>query len=141
MESFQVSKNLLRSAHHLGKVGRCHVLLKNNAHYSWFLIVPETECEEMFQLAPDLLNEIHSYTDLLSQFIVKTLGSFKINMGQIGNVVPQLHIHVVGRNSGDPAWPAPVWGHPEKEKYTEEAVLELQNKLLEARLLVEEPIT
>lgn len=141
MSSFQVSKQLLRSAHYLGQVGRCHVLLKNNAHYGWFLIVPETEEEELFLLPKDLRDEILSYIDLLSEYTTKALGYSKINIGQIGNVVSQLHIHVVGRNAGDPAWPAPVWGHHDKKEYDSEVILELQDKLLEDKMLVEEVLT
>ena len=43
--------------------------------------------------------------------IIKSAGAAKLNIGALGNLVPQLHLHVVGRHPGDPAWPGPVWGH------------------------------
>ncbi len=141
MQDFEPSKDLLRSAHYLGKVGRLHLLLKDNAHYPWFLIVPETEKEELHHLPADLREEALSFVDLLSQFLETTLNQPKINIGQIGNVVSQLHIHVVGRSPNDPAWPAPVWGHSEKLTYTTEQVDDLKTQLLSHRLLVEEVIT
>jgi diadenosine tetraphosphate (Ap4A) HIT family hydrolase len=45
----------------------------------------------------------------------------KLNVGNLGNMVPQLHVHVVGRRKGDPAWPGPVWGHSEPQRYDPEA--------------------
>jgi diadenosine tetraphosphate (Ap4A) HIT family hydrolase len=46
-------------------------------------------------------------------------GVEKVNIGALGNVVSQLHVHVVGRHVGDPAWPGPVWGHSPRVSYTE----------------------
>jgi len=43
--------------------------------------------------------------------IIQQAGAAKLNLGALGNIVPPLHLHVVGRSPGDPAWPAPVWGH------------------------------
>jgi diadenosine tetraphosphate (Ap4A) HIT family hydrolase len=66
---------------------------------------------EMADLAPDdqvqLMAEIVKLTGLLRDLP----GVEKINVGNLGNMVPQLHVHVIGRYKGDPAWPGPVWGH------------------------------
>ena len=53
--------------------------------------------------------------------IIKQAGAAKLNIGALGNLVPQLHVHVVGRNPGDPAWPGPVWGHSPAEPYDPES--------------------
>ena len=51
--------------------------------------------------------------------IIKAAGAAKLNLGALGNLVPQLHLHVIGRNPGDPAWPGPVWGHSPAQPYAE----------------------
>ncbi len=47
----------------------------------------------------------------VARFVKEKLGWPKVNFGAIGNLVPQMHLHVIGRRAGDPCWPAPVWGH------------------------------
>ena len=56
----------------------------------------------------------------------------KINVGALGNLVPQLHIHVIARRHGDDAWPGPVWGHGPAVPYTPAALAEIRESLLEA---------
>ena len=53
--------------------------------------------------------------------IIQKAGAAKLNIGALGNLVPQLHLHVVGRAPGDPAWPGPVWGHSPAMPYTDQA--------------------
>jgi len=87
------------------------VLLMNDARYAWLVLVPCREgLTELHDLdAPEralLIEEIARAGGAL-----KTLtGAAKINTGALGNLVPQLHIHVVARKPGDAAWPGPVWG-------------------------------
>ena len=62
-----------------------------------------------------------------ADFLKRHTGALKINLGALGNVVRQLHLHVVARTPGDPAWPGPVWGHGAARRYDE----------AEARALIE----
>ncbi|HEY4589686.1 MAG TPA: HIT domain-containing protein, partial [Thermoanaerobaculia bacterium] len=59
----------------------------------------------------------------------------KLNVGALGNVVPQLHVHVVARTVGDPAWPGPVWGSGAAEPYTEDELAEVRARLAAALAL------
>jgi diadenosine tetraphosphate (Ap4A) HIT family hydrolase len=94
------------------------VLLLNDARYIWLALVPRrADAVELHDLAPEdraiLMEEIARAGAGL-----KTLtGAAKINTGALGNIVPQLHIHIVARMPGDPAWPGPVWGHSPAEPY------------------------
>jgi diadenosine tetraphosphate (Ap4A) HIT family hydrolase len=94
------------------------VLLLNDARYAWLVLVPRrADAVELHDLTPAdravLMEEIARAGAGL-----KTLtGAAKINTGALGNIVPQLHIHVVARAAGDPAWPGPVWGHSPAEPY------------------------
>src|SRR4029077_391946 len=88
------------------------VLLMNDARYVWLVLVPRRHgAVELFDLGePDrrvLIEEVARAARLLQALS----GGTKINVGALGNVVPQLHVHVVARHPGDPAWPGPVWGH------------------------------
>lgn len=88
------------------------VLLMDDARYPWLVLVPRRpEMVEIADLAAAdrvlLMDEIVRAGEILRGLPEIA----KLNIGALGNLVPQLHIHVVGRRPGDPAWPGPVWGH------------------------------
>ncbi|MBV9418505.1 MAG: HIT domain-containing protein [Alphaproteobacteria bacterium] len=90
----------------------CRVLLMNDARYRWLVLVPRiADAIEIHDLSVSdrrlLIEEIARASEVLKRLT----GAKKINTGALGNVVPQLHVHVLARNEGDPAWPGPVWGH------------------------------
>jgi diadenosine tetraphosphate (Ap4A) HIT family hydrolase len=111
MEPFQIHPQLQIDSHYLGKFPLCHILLHKNAVLPWFILVPESEAGDLLDLSEDARQVALQEAAAVSEFIKKVLGYPKINFVAIGNVVPQLHLHVVGRRPGDPCWPAPVWGH------------------------------
>lgn len=86
------------------------VLLMNDARYPWVVLVPRRpDAVELVDLSEAdrtaLMKEIADASTRLKG------DAAKINVGALGNLVPQLHVHIVARNPGDPAWPGPVWGH------------------------------
>ena len=100
----------------VGELGLCHVRLQADMRYPWLVLIPRIaglrELEELS--AGDrarLMEEL-----VLAGSAVRVLGEAvgrpveKLNVGALGNVTPQLHVHVVGRRSDDAAWPGPVWG-------------------------------
>ncbi|MEM1294059.1 MAG: HIT family protein [Verrucomicrobiota bacterium] len=126
----QISERLLKSANHVGELASGSLLIKHNAYYPWFMIVPHGEFKELIDLPRDLQLALLDDMNCLSRFILSQLPEFqKVNLGAIGNVVPQFHLHVVGRHENDPAWPGPVWGHPEKRAYAEQELERLVNQL------------
>ncbi len=106
------------------------LLLMNNALVPWFILVPRTEESELYMLdgttQSALLNEIN----LLAANVKKIFAVDKLNIAAIGNVVQQLHVHIIGRRRTDYCWPNVVWGRAEREPYTEAAVVELVQQLL-----------
>ena len=98
------------------------LFLYNDSRYHWGLLVPRRAgVIEMADLTPDdqaqMMREIVQLTGL-----VRALpGVEKINVGNLGNIVTQLHVHVIGRFKGDPAWPGPVWGHSNPVPWPEPA--------------------
>jgi diadenosine tetraphosphate (Ap4A) HIT family hydrolase len=111
MARFQIHPQLLLDCHAIGKFALCHLLLHRNAAVPWFILVPETEARDLLDLAEKPRTATMNEAAAVSDFVKKILHYPKINFAAIGNVVPQLHLHVVGRKPGDPRWPAPVWGH------------------------------
>jgi len=101
----------------------CRVLLMRDARYPWLILVPARDgLEEISDLGRDdrtmLMDEIERAASALTRLYAPT----KINVGALGNVVRQLHVHVVARSEGDPAWPGPVWGHSPAEPYGDDAL-------------------
>ena len=98
----------------------CKVLLMNNANLPWFVIVPFTTKTEWFELDDSVQYNINSLINKLSIIIKNDYKADKLNVATIGNVVKQMHIHIVGRFENDEVWPAPVWGNISSKKYTKE---------------------
>ncbi len=108
---FQIHERLREDCHVLGRFALCHLLLNRNATLPWLILVPETDATDLLDLPPPVLSEILSEAHAVSHFIKHRLDWPKVNLAAIGNLVPQLHLHLVGRRPGDACWPLPVWGH------------------------------
>ena len=86
----------------------------NDSRYHWGLLVPRRAgVVEMCDLSPEDQAQMMREIVQLSNIIRTLPGVEKLNVGNLGNMVLQLHVHVIGRFKGDPAWPGPVWGHSE----------------------------
>ena len=114
---FELDPRLRQDCFLLGKLPLCQLLLMNNAALPWFILVPETTVTEVCDLPADdqatLLAEINAVSKLVRGFE----GVEKLNIGAIGNIVHQLHVHVVGRHPGDYCWPGVVWGSEAPRRY------------------------
>ena len=109
--SFALDTRLAADTIEIGDLALSRLLLMNDARYLWLVLVPRQEnlCELVDLDARDraiLMEEITA----ASKALIGLPGVDKINVGALGNIVRQLHIHVVARRLGDAAWPAPVWG-------------------------------
>jgi diadenosine tetraphosphate (Ap4A) HIT family hydrolase len=131
MSEFAIHPKLLADCHRLGRLEFCHVLLNKNAVLPWFILVPETVVTDLLDLPETQRMAALNEAAVIARLIKHALGSTKINFAAIGNVVPQLHLHVVGRKPGDPCWPAPVWGHLfESQEYSDHRVGEIREVLV-----------
>jgi len=133
MTSFRLHERLLTDCHLLGRLVHCHVLLHRNAALHWFILVPETAATDVLDLPATQRTAVLEECASVSACLKQRLGYPKVNLGAIGNVVPQMHLHVVGRRPGDAVWPAPVWGPlGPGPAYTEEELAGLRALLVEA---------
>lgn len=92
----------------------CQVRLINDQQYPWFLLVPKVNAvKDIIDLADDQQLQLWQESKQLSHWIRTDYQPDKLNIAALGNVVPQLHLHHIGRFQTDLAWPAPIWGkHP-----------------------------
>jgi diadenosine tetraphosphate (Ap4A) HIT family hydrolase len=117
---FTLHPRLAASAFEIGSIAGCRLLLKNNALFPWFLLVPEVEeaIEDLHQLDSAHYWEVMAATRRVSEFVSSHFMPEKLNVACIGNQVRQMHIHIVGRTLEDPAWPGTVWAFEGKEAYS-----------------------
>ncbi|HEY9080980.1 HIT family protein [Magnetovibrio sp.] len=92
----------------------CRVLLMRDKTYPWVILVPAIdELRDLDDLNASERIQVMAEIDRVSKAMKAVFQPYKMNVAALGNVVEQLHIHVIARFQGDPAWPAPVWGaHP-----------------------------
>ncbi len=136
MNDFQIHPRLLTDCHVLAKLDLSHLLLLNNALVPWFILVPETNAVELHDLSREEHARLTEEIRLVSRFVEKTFEIEKLNVAAIGNIVRQMHIHVIGRRPDDFAWPDPVWGRPEREEYNAAQVEELKAAFADGDWLV-----
>lgn len=127
---WKIHQQLLDDCHYLGRFGQCHLLLHRNAVLPWFILVPETELGDLLDLDADLRRQVIEECAAVARFLKTERNIPKTNFASIGNLVPQLHLHLVGRYPGDPCWPAPVWGNlRESRSYAADELAEILSRL------------
>jgi diadenosine tetraphosphate (Ap4A) HIT family hydrolase len=118
MTDFALDPRLLADTVPLGSSDLCLLLLMNERRYPWLILVPRRAgLSELYELSVAERAELMEESCFVAELLARTFHADKINVGALGNVVRQLHVHHVARRVGDPAWPGPVWGHSPREPY------------------------
>jgi len=108
---FQLDTRLEADCEFVANLGLCRLLLMNNASVPWFILVPTVVgATELTNLPMVQQQRVLHEINLVAAMVTSLFAPHKLNIGALGNVVSQLHIHVIGRFTDDPAWPSPVWG-------------------------------
>ena len=140
--AFTLDSRLAGDTLPIGDLPLCSVLLMNDARFPWFVLVPRRPgAGEITDLTREdavaLMEEVRIATRVMlelgrvtfengtTRVMLNLAKPDKVNVGALGNVVAQLHIHVVGRFRSDPAWPRPVWGHGTRAPYPDHAATAL----------------
>ena len=117
-EPFELHPRLEADTFAIADWDLCRVLLMNDCRYPWLILVPRRnwvrEIHELKTIDRTILMEEISQASAALQ---AAFGPDKMNVGALGNIVEQLHVHVIARSKSDPAWPGPVWGHGDAEAY------------------------
>jgi diadenosine tetraphosphate (Ap4A) HIT family hydrolase len=121
-KSFAVAPQIEAASLLVSDLPLSQLRLMDDARFPWLLLVPRRPgLEEWSDLSPEdalqLSREIHTATRLL----IRYAAPHKVNVASLGNLVRQMHVHVVGRNTSDAAWPGPVWGFGTSAPYSEGA--------------------
>lgn len=111
--TFKLHPQLRADCHLLGSFKLSLVLLNRNAALPWFILVPRTDAMDLLDLDVGDRKLAIDESARVSAYVKSELAFPKVNFAAIGNVVPQLHLHIIGRKPGDACWPSPVWGHLE----------------------------
>ena len=118
----------------LGDLEICRVLLMNNQRFPWLILVPRQDgLRELFDLAPQDYTIVMEEVRHTSQVFSTLTNADKMNVAALGNMVAQLHIHIIARFKNDLAWSQPVWSHNTKaEPYTQSKLREMHDKITRA---------
>ena len=136
---FALDPRLQQDTLPIGDFPLCRLLLSNDSNYPWFILVPRREdISEIFQL--DVADQLQLWqeTTALAETLKDSFDADKLNVAALGNVVSQLHMHVIVRKREDAAWPAPVWGKHPANPYNAEQVAVIRERL---RLVLAEDFT
>lgn len=127
---FELDPRLQQDTLAIGDYPLCRLLLMNDAQYPWFILVPRREeVSELFQLSVDDQRQLWREATGLAETLKDLFCADKMNVATLGNVVSQLHVHVIARRRGDAAWPSPVWGRHPAKPYASAEVAAIRGKL------------
>ena len=112
MGGFVLDKRLQADCEPLLETDGCSYLLHRNAAVVWIILVPHSQQTEFYRLDMEQQHALCDDINRVSAFIEGHFRPDKLNVATLGNVVSQLHVHVIGRYHSDPYWPDPVWGRP-----------------------------
>ncbi len=129
MNDFVLHPQLAQDTHVVTDLPLCRVLLMNESRYPWLILVPRRAgVREIIELSADERTQLWAESDQVSRVLMALFQPDKLNLGALGNLVPQLHLHHIARYQSDAAWPAPVWGKFPPQAYGEaQAVVRVQS--------------
>ena len=117
-EAFTLHPQLAADTVPVGDLTLCRVLLSNDANYPWLVLVPRRpDIVELLDLTAADRAVLSAEIDVAARALKGTVPCDKLNVAALGNMVPQLHVHVIARRRTDAAWPKPVWGAAQATAY------------------------
>ena len=130
---FELDPRIERDSEPLMWLGLCELRIMDDRRWPWLVLVPQRPgAVEVHDMTPLDQTMLTFEANMVSQALKRVTACGKINTAALGNVVPQLHVHVIARNEGDPGWPGPVWGFGQREPYRREDLHRLVNAVRSA---------
>ena len=128
--SFSLHPDLQRDGIAVGAFALCQVLLINDSHYPWFVLVPQREgISDTIDLNAVDYAQLWEESRVFSKAIMRAFKGEKLNVAALGNMTPQLHIHHIVRYKSDAAWPGPIWGKHALEPYVDTEIGVIKAKI------------
>ncbi|MEK9691120.1 MAG: HIT family protein [Pelagibacteraceae bacterium] len=132
--SNRVNKNFIKTSHLVTKLKLCSVRLIDNQKFPWIILVPNRiNVTDITELKTKDQNLLMKEIVFCSKIMKKVFKTKKLNVEKIGNIVPQLHIHIIARNKNDSSWPLSVWvvkGKNYSTKVLEETLIKLKKSFI-----------
>lgn len=130
MHTFRLDERLARDSELITKLGLCQLRIQNDKRWPWLVLVPQrNDVSELFELTPLDQAMLSFETNQVASALKQLTGATKINVGALGNIVRQLHVHIIARTEGDPCWPGPIWGQGTPEPYLDSDRHDFMKKL------------
>jgi diadenosine tetraphosphate (Ap4A) HIT family hydrolase len=118
-KTFQLDPRLKADTFVIREDELASLLLMNDTRWPWVILVPRVvDVEELHDLSPRKVEVYMQLAAKIGELLKADTNCEKINIATIGNMVRQLHIHIIARDEGDPNWPGPVWGFGERDLYS-----------------------
>jgi len=128
--SFKIDKKFLKSSHHITDFKLCSIRLHDNSKFPWVILIPKrnkiTDMSDLNSKDQILLMKEIVYVSKVMKKLFKTT---KLNIEKIGNIVPQLHIHIIARSKKDSSWPLSVWVVKSKN-YSKVSLMKILKKVM-----------
>ncbi|MEM7216719.1 MAG: HIT family protein [Pseudomonadota bacterium] len=119
MSDFELHPELRKDSMRIGALTLCELRLVNDERFPWCLLVPRiADLTDLHDLPTAHRLTLFEEIERVSTFLLEETASEKINVAALGNQVPQLHVHVIGRHGADSAWPNSVWTAGPADKYS-----------------------
>lgn len=132
---YELHPQLAADTHPLATFALCDLRLMDDANYPWLILVPRLPvAHELLDLDATQRHQLSDEIERASRLLRDVFQPHKLNVAALGNLVPQLHVHVIARFEHDPSWPAPVWGRVAARPYTPEGLVERITQLRDALL-------
>ena len=123
-DPYALHPRLAADSHPVANLALCELRLIDDANYPWLVLVPRApDARELIDLDGQQRALLVEEIACCEQLLLDAFRPDKLNVAALGNMVPQLHVHVIARFAQDPAWPAPVWGRVAAKPYAPEALV------------------
>jgi len=126
---FKIDKKFLKSSHHITELELCNIRLHDNSKFPWVILIPKrnkiTDMSDLSFKDQILLMKEIIYVSKIMKKLFKTS---KLNVEKIGNIIPQLHVHIIARSKKDSSWPLSVWVVKGKT-YTDKVLKKIVKKI------------
>jgi len=118
--NFELHPRLIQDTFHIANLTLCRVVLMNDSNYPWLILIPcRNGINELYELSNEDRLQLVKETDEVAKRMSIYFQASKMNVAALGNIVPQLHVHVIARKDNDISWPNPVWNNLETKPYIE----------------------
>ncbi|MCA1768679.1 MAG: HIT family protein [Halomonas sp.] len=131
MQDAALDERLEKDSYPVTELPLCQLRLMDDTRYPWLLLIPRRRgVSEIFDLDEADQQQLWREASLVGQALKEFLRGDKLNVASLGNVVPQLHVHLVVRRESDETWPGAVWGQGEPHRYSLDELAAMRDRVL-----------